>query len=187
MYVLRVNQSTMPLGWITIEEACKQYSLGNVLFELGTAKRTLLGGHNSDGEQSRLEIASIIGCKGKVIQQNGKIPLCNRWLFARDNYTCLYCGNQFRPSQLTLDHIIPRSRGGKKTWMNSATACKRCNVLKGARTPEEANMHLIAVPFKPNMYEQLYLRNNRILDDQKEYLSTQFSSKRDWLGGKLVA
>lgn len=187
MYVLRLNQSTMPLGWITIEEACKQYSLGNVLFELGSVKRTLLGGHNCRGEQSSLEIASIIGCKGKVVQQNGKIPLCNRWLFARDNNTCLYCGNQFRTSQLTLDHIIPRSRGGKKTWMNSATACKRCNVQKGARTPEEASMHLIAVPFKPNMYEQLYLRNNRILDDQMAYLSGQFSSKRDWLGGKLVA
>lgn len=187
MYVLRLNQSTMPLEWITLEEACKQYILGNVLFELGDVKRQLLGGRNRSGAQSRVEVASIIGCKGKVIHQDCKIPLCNRWLFARDNYTCLYCGNHFKSSQLTLDHIVPSSRGGKKTWTNSASACKRCNVVKGARTPEEAHMELIAVPFKPNMYEQLYLSNEHILEDQKDYLSLQFSSKRDWLGENLVA
>ena len=187
MYVLRLNQSTMPLGWITLEEACKQYALGNVLFELGNIKRKFLGGHNHDGEQSTLEVSSIIGCKGKVVNQDSKIPLCNRWLFARDNHTCLYCGNVFKSCDLTLDHIVPRSWGGKKTWTNSATCCRRCNVKKADRTPEEAKMPLIAVPFKPNMYEQLYLRNDRILDDQKDYLSYQFSSKRNWLGETLVA
>ena len=185
MQILKLNQSAMPLEWISVEEACKQYCLGNVLFELGEFKRTLLGGFNLYGEQSSLEVASIIGCRGKVVPHNGQIPLCNRWLFGRDNYTCLYCGKQFKSSQLTLDHIIPRSRGGKKTWMNAATSCKRCNLLKAARTPEEAGMSLIAVPFKPNQYEQLYLKNHRILSDQIDYLSSQFSQKRDWLGDSL--
>ena len=187
MYVLRVNQSALPLGWMSVEEACKQYSLGNVLFELGEVKRTLLGGVNLDGVQSAVQVSSIIGCKGKVIYKNGRIPLCNRWLFARDNHTCLYCGNRFKTSELTLDHIHPRSRGGKKTWTNSATSCKRCNTKKGDKTPEEAGMPLIAVPFEPNMYEQLYLRNNKIIDEQTAYLSRQFSSRRDWLNEELVA
>lgn len=181
MYVLRLNQSSLPQGWITVEEACKQYYLGNVLFELGEFKRTLFGGWNHRGDQSQLAVASIIGCKGKVIHQKSSVPLINRWLFVRDNHTCLYCGNLFAAQFLTFDHIIPKSRGGKRTWTNAATSCKRCNVKKGARTPEEAGMMLKAVPFKPNPYEQLYLRNNKILKDQIDYLSGQFSSKRDWL------
>lgn len=180
MYVLRLNQSSMPLGWISVEEACKHYYLGNVLFELGEIKRTLHGGINQEGKRSHIEISSIIGCKGKVIQQRSTVPLCNRWLFVRDNHTCLYCGKKFSSHHLTFDHIIPRSKGGKKTWTNAATSCRRCNVIKGARTPEEAGMELLAVPFKPNPYEQLYLRNNKILRDQVQYLSTQFSSKRNW-------
>ena len=57
----------------------------------------------------------------------------------RDNYTCQYCGKK---SELTIDHIIPRSRGGKDEWDNVAVACLRCNVSKGARTPKEAGMTL---------------------------------------------
>ncbi|XOV78443.1 MAG: HNH endonuclease [Aestuariibacter sp.] len=186
MYVLRLNQSSMPLGWISIEEACKHYCLGNVLFELGDFKRTLNGGFNNQGLQSHVEIASIIGCKGRVVHKNSTVPLLNRWLFVRDEHTCLYCGKKFPNSQLTFDHIIPRSRGGKRTWTNAATSCKRCNVLKGARTPEEAGMELLAVPFKPNPYEQLFLRNNKILRDQVNYLSGQFSAKRDWLANSII-
>ncbi|MCV2886462.1 HNH endonuclease [Aestuariibacter sp. AA17] len=181
MYILKLNQSAQPVEWISVEEACRQYCLGNVMFELGQSKKLLLGGTNKEGEQSRLNIASIIGCRGKVTRNVGYIPLRNRWLFARDDHTCLYCGRRFKSGQLTMDHIIPRSRGGRKNWTNAATACKRCNVIKGARTPEEAGMALIAVPFKPNQYEQLFLRNHRILPDQVDYLCGQFSPRRNWL------
>ena len=180
MYILKLNQSALPMEWISVEEACKQYCLGNVLFELGEQKRRFLGGMNRKGEQSCLDVSSIIGCKGKVVHKHSHIPLRNRWLFARDDHTCLYCGRRFNSSQLTMDHITPRSRGGRKTWTNAATSCKRCNLLKGARTPEEAGMSLKAVPFKPNQYEQLFLRNHRILQDQVDYLCGQFSQKRDW-------
>jgi len=187
MYVLKLNQSTLPQGWITVQEACKQYALGNVLFEIGEVKHTLLGGINQTGRQSAIAVSSIIGCRGKVVQPSGKLPLCNHWLFVRDNYRCLYCGKSFSEKQLTLDHIMPRSRGGKKTWTNSATACKRCNTAKGARTPEEAGMPLLAVPFKPNLYEQLFLRNHRIISEQAVYLSHQFSAGRRWLPAKGAA
>jgi len=92
----------------------------------------------------------------------------------------MYCGQTFTPKQLTRDHIIPRSRGGKDVWTNVATACQRCNHAKGAKTPEEANMPLLAVPFRPNVYERFYLMNRRILADQMAFLEGHFSHQRNW-------
>ncbi|NVK54469.1 MAG: HNH endonuclease, partial [Alteromonadaceae bacterium] len=158
----------------------RYYAQEKVLFELGHQSRTLLGGWNSQGQRSQLRISSIIACDGQVTQY-GKIALTNRYLFRRDNYLCLYCGNRYRSGQLTRDHIIPRSRGGRNNWQNVATACARCNHQKGAKTPEEAHMPLLAVPFEPNVYERFYLMNRRILADQMDFLSHHFSTKRKWL------
>ncbi|HCV16745.1 HNH endonuclease [Alteromonas oceani] len=180
MLILRLNKAGAPQDWLDIYQAARYYAQNKVLFELGNQHRTLLGGWNREGQQSQLRISSIIACDGKVVQ-NGKIALTNRYLFRRDNYLCLYCGNQFRSGQLTRDHIIPRSRGGKNNWQNVATACARCNHQKGARTPEEANMPLLAVPFAPNLYERFYLMNRRILADQMDFLSHHFSQRRAWL------
>jgi hypothetical protein len=180
MLILRLNKSGMPQTWISKEEAAKCYVQDKVLFELGTDSRVLKGGWNRQGEQSTLSINTIIGCDGKITQDSGKIALCNRYLFRRDANVCLYCGDTFPFQKLTRDHIIPRSRGGKNTWTNSATACKRCNHAKGAKTPEEANMKLLAVPFVPNIYERFFLMNRKILSDQMAFLSSHFSSKRQW-------
>ncbi len=71
-------------------------------------------------------------------------------LFARDGYRCQYC-NQTRPmSQLSLDHVVPRSQGGKTTWENVVCCCTSCNSKKGGRTPVEANMRLLSHPSKPH-------------------------------------
>ena len=72
-----------------------------------------------------------------------------RNLFARDASRCQYCGRRFPTSELSLDHIVPRSRGGLSTWANVVCACTRCNVRKGGRLPKEAHMKLIRKPFKP--------------------------------------
>jgi 5-methylcytosine-specific restriction endonuclease McrA len=72
-----------------------------------------------------------------------------RNIFARDNNTCQYCGRRFPTSELSLDHVIPRSRGGESTWENVVCACLECNVRKGGRTPKEAGMTLIRKPEKP--------------------------------------
>jgi 5-methylcytosine-specific restriction endonuclease McrA len=63
-----------------------------------------------------------------------------RNIFLRDNYSCAYCQKQLSTEELSIDHILPKSRGGKDTWENLITACKECNCLKGDRTPEEAKM-----------------------------------------------
>ena len=68
--------------------------------------------------------------------------LSRKNILLRDRHTCQYCSQIFSPIELTLDHVIPRSRGGKSSWENLVTCCRRCNNCKGDRLPEEANMLL---------------------------------------------
>jgi 5-methylcytosine-specific restriction endonuclease McrA len=82
------------------------------------------------------------------------IALSRHNLMKRDQYQCQYCGSN---RNLTLDHLMPRSRGGKSTWTNLATACVRCNTRKGDRTPEEAGLTLKQQPKKPSLVAFLRL------------------------------
>lgn len=77
-------------------------------------------------------------------------------IFLRDNNTCQYCGRKLPKHELTIDHVIPRSRGGKTTWENVVLCCIRCNRKKGGRTPQEAGMRLIKKPEKPR-WSPLYM------------------------------
>lgn len=70
-------------------------------------------------------------------------------VYLRDRHQCQYCGKKCGPRELTLDHVIPRSRGGKTTWKNVVTACVDCNRRKGRATPEQAGMPLRTVPTRP--------------------------------------
>ncbi|MBI2193384.1 MAG: HNH endonuclease [Planctomycetes bacterium] len=72
-----------------------------------------------------------------------------RNIYARDEGHCQYCGKKFPTSELTLDHVVPRSLGGATTWENIVCACVRCNVKKGGRRPEQAGMRLVRMPRKP--------------------------------------
>lgn len=78
------------------------------------------------------------------------VKLNRRNLFARDANRCQYCGHRFPTSELSLDHIVPRSQGGVNSWENIVCACVRCNVRKGGRTPDQAGMHLITQPKRPH-------------------------------------
>lgn len=72
-----------------------------------------------------------------------------RNIYARDRNHCQYCGKRFPLPELSLDHVVPRSLGGKATWDNVVCCCVACNVRKGGRTPRQANMELITIPVKP--------------------------------------
>ena len=72
-----------------------------------------------------------------------------RNIFARDGSRCQYCGRRFPSSELSLDHVVPRSQGGLSTWANVVCSCTQCNARKGGRRPREAGMKLIRKPFKP--------------------------------------
>jgi 5-methylcytosine-specific restriction endonuclease McrA len=86
-------------------------------------------------------------------------------IYARDRSRCQYCGRQFARVELNLDHVVPRSKGGKSTWENVVCSCHRCNRLKGGRTPAEAGMRLIRLPFRPEwtpfMAETYSLRRHK--------------------------
>jgi len=78
-----------------------------------------------------------------------EVKFNRRNIFARDKNRCQYCGKRQRTSELSLDHIIPKSVGGKSVWENIVCACAKCNVKKGGRTPRQASMTLIRKPVRP--------------------------------------
>ncbi len=77
------------------------------------------------------------------------VPFTRSNIYARDEFTCQYCGGEFESEDLTFDHVIPSAQGGRRTWDNIVTACIECNRKKGARTPQEAGLTLIRTPHKP--------------------------------------
>ena len=81
-------------------------------------------------------------------------------VFIRDQYACQYCHEDFPPSLLTLDHVVPRSRGGATVWENVATACKKCNTKKGNQTPYEARMFTKRSPKAPSILTYLHLNRH---------------------------
>ncbi|ODS24044.1 restriction endonuclease [Candidatus Endobugula sertula] len=180
--VLRLNPSGMPMHWLLVEAATTLYSKKLVLWEMGEQGALMRGGYNRDGERSMLDISPVIATKGHGKSMKVR-SFSNAMLFRRDNYVCLYCGQIFFAQELTRDHVVPRAQGGADSWTNVVAACKRCNHAKGNRTPEQANMLLLAVPFTPNPFEYLYLTNRHIIADQMDYLTKQFSSQRKWKSG----
>lgn len=179
--VLRLNISGMPTSWISREEAAGLYVKKLVVWEIGESELVLRGGKNrATGYQSILAMKSIIATKGVAHGQKNLSSFNNRMLFRRDNYMCMYCGMSFCHTYLTRDHIIPRAQGGKDIWENVVAACKSCNNVKADRTPEQAGMPLLAIPFKPNIFETMYLAQHKVLADQMDYLKSQFSGFRSW-------
>lgn len=98
--------------------------------------------------------------------------LSRKNILLRDHNTCQYCGHVYPPHDLTLDHVVPRSRGGDSTWDNLVTCCKRCNNHKGDRTPEEARLHLKKKPqsFSLHVNRQIIRYIGRTDDTWRKYL-----------------
>ena len=82
-------------------------------------------------------------------------------IYARDKYRCQYCSQKLPISELTYDHVIPRSKGGKTAWDNIVAACAACNRRKGNRTPEQAHMRLLTRPTRPKWVPVMMVRVNR--------------------------
>ncbi|MDP5120969.1 MAG: HNH endonuclease [Spirosomaceae bacterium] len=106
---------------------------------------------SSDGNMLRTvntnyPMPSVIRLNKYVSVPYKGVVLTRQNIFKRDNNSCCYCGSK---KDLTLDHVMPKSRGGKTSWTNLATACRRCNTKKGNSTPEEAQMPLSVKPFRP--------------------------------------
>jgi hypothetical protein len=178
--VLRTDISGMPLEWIGYQEAVRLITLDQVSYALGETLYAIRGGINAaSGMRSRIEVNAIIATHGQhphkhLFASSYVPPLSNKALFRRDQGLCLYCGQQFPNYQLSRDHVKPLSQGGQDIWTNVVTACKRCNNHKAGRTPEQAGIQLLAIPFSPTHAEYVYLQGRRILADQMDFLLAHF-------------
>jgi 5-methylcytosine-specific restriction endonuclease McrA len=179
--ILRLDIAGTPLRWVPWQDAVCLYSRGLVAWTAGDNEFTFRGGlSRQTGGRSSVTVHSIIAIKrskrGKFVQRNTP-PLNNHELFRRDGSMCMYCGDRHDVLQLTRDHVVPISKGGRDIWSNVVTACRSCNTRKGNRSPERASMPLLAVPYVPNWAEFLALSNRKILADQMEFLRSQFNRK----------
>jgi len=96
-----------------------------------------------------MKLPSVISLKNYV--QVSRKPAFTRFnVFLRDRFSCQYCTAPFPPQELTFDHVVPRSRGGRTEWTNVVTACGICNLRKGNKSVKEAHMHLLKKPEQPN-------------------------------------
>lgn len=172
--ILATDKGGMPFRWIDYEKAAFYYAKDLVAWDYGDDFR-LHGGINALTQtQSTMDIKTIVAIKGFSLGKHaGKIKgitLTNRALYARDQNVCAYCGNDFTAKDLSRDHVMPTSRGGKDIWTNVVTSCKPCNNKKDDRTLKESGMTLLYVPYKPCRSQHLILQNKRILADQMDFL-----------------
>ena len=178
--ILRTDVAGMPLEWVDYRDAVRLYHTLQVAYECGRPLMRLHGGiRATTGERSIIEISSIIATRGapqiSILRSEDYAPPLNNFaLFKRDGFLCLYCGDRFLATDLSRDHVTPISQGGSDIWTNVVTACRRCNHHKAGRTPEQAGLQLLAVPFTPTYAEYIYLKGRRVLADQMEYLLAHF-------------
>jgi 5-methylcytosine-specific restriction endonuclease McrA len=178
--ILRTDASGMPLEWIDFREVVRLHCLGLVAYAWGSPLFELRGGINARTRQrSTIEVNSIVATRGprhavEKLRAGYLPPLNNPALFRRDDHLCLYCGEHFPARRLSRDHVRPLSRGGKDHWSNVVTACLRCNGHKAGRTPEQAGMELLAIPFVPTHAEYIFLQGRNVLADQMAFLRAHF-------------
>jgi hypothetical protein len=170
--ILQLDSQGMPNKWITWQTAVTYHAKNLVAWELGKVETVVHGGTSAKtGEQTIVVTSSIMAVKGSVGKRKHRVPaLNNRELFRRDHHMCAYCGIVLSDAKLTRDHIIPTSQYGEDTWKNCVTACAKCNQKKDDKTPEQAHMNLLYVPYTPSRAEHLILANRNILADQMEFL-----------------
>jgi len=96
-----------------------------------------------------IKLPSVVRLLKMIKWTKRPVKFSRQNIYIRDNYRCQYCGKKLSPEELTYDHVIPKSKGGKTVWENIVTCCPSCNRKKGGRTPEEAGMRLLKKPTRP--------------------------------------
>jgi 5-methylcytosine-specific restriction endonuclease McrA len=166
-----------------MQRAARYYASGKVVTELGDNLFGMAGGlQEATGLRSELITSSILMIRGRhrIPFGHAHVGLTKHRLFARDRHICAYCGGHFPELELTVEHILPVSRGGRHEWTNVVTACRSCNTRKGNRRPEEARMPLLYVPYAVCRNEGFILSNRRILADQMAFLQASLPRHSRW-------
>lgn len=97
------------------------------------------------------EVPAVVALKR--YRKRKRVAFTRYNVFVRDQFTCQYCGERFTSRELTFDHVVPRSRGGKSSWTNIVACCQKHNLQKGNRSPREAGLRLIRPAFEPSPFE----------------------------------
>jgi 5-methylcytosine-specific restriction endonuclease McrA len=182
--VLTVDMAGLPQAWVELEDAITYHAKQMVAWSVGREVREFRGGWQKNGVRSRIATRSILAIKGSGAGAHSPAPgLTNQMLFVRDRQVCAYCGGRFLVRELSRDHVIPVSRGGRDSWTNAVTACRNCNTRKGGRSPEQAGMPLLYVPYAVCRNEGFILSNRRILADQMSFLQASLPKYSRWAHG----
>jgi len=184
--ILIVDSHGQPVRWAALTRAARYYASGKVVTDLGENLFSMSGGYQeSSGLRSEFVTSSIVMIRGRhrLPVHHAHVGLTKHRLFARDRNVCAYCGGQFVEADLTVEHIVPVSRGGRHEWTNVVTACRSCNTRKGNRRPEEAHMPLLFVPYAVCRNEGFILSNRRILADQMAFLQATLPKHSRWAHG----
>jgi 5-methylcytosine-specific restriction endonuclease McrA len=160
---LKLDSSFRPIEVIDAVEALVLCLIGKAQ-TIETYEKVI----NSVNESFKLPC--VIALKRIVKFRYQILPCHRRNIIWRDQSQCQYCANYFMADKLTIDHIFPRSRGGKNEWLNLVTACKKCNQKKGNKTPSEADMPLIKKPSVPKSDIFKNISKNQIMPRWKYYL-----------------
>lgn len=176
-HVLQLDLQGTPQAWISLEQAALHVATGSVAWVDGDGPLAVLrGGFNVARQcQSLIEVHPIVALRGASrINLHGIVPgITKLKLFRRDRHTCAYCGEVLGDRDLQCEHIQPESRGGTWSWMNLVSACSHCNGRKADRTPEEAGMPLLYLPYVPSRFENFLLEGRRIRADVHEWLAAR--------------
>jgi 5-methylcytosine-specific restriction endonuclease McrA len=181
--ILIIDAQGLPVRWAHLMRAARYYAAGKVLTDLGENLFSMTGGlQEISGARSEFITSSIVMIRGRhrIPLGHAHVGLTKHRLFARDRHMCAYCGDHYPESELTVEHIVPVSRGGQHTWTNVVTACRSCNTRKGNRRPEEARMPLLYVPYAVCRNEGFILSNRRILADQMLFLQASLPKHSRW-------
>ena len=143
--VLVLNADYTPLNVTSVFKGFNLVNRGKAEI-LKSSDRPILAGHNT------FVRPLIIRLLNYVRYRIGKLKINRNRLFRRDNHQCAYCGNK---RNLTIDHIMPKSRGGHNSWTNLITCCSGCNKQKGDKTPEEAGMKLLFKAYEPSIFSEV--------------------------------
>jgi 5-methylcytosine-specific restriction endonuclease McrA len=108
----------------------------------------------------------------KIRRRFDYVPFSRANIYARDDHRCQYCRETFPTNELTFDHVVPVAQGGRKDWENIVTCCVNCNRTKGGRTPDEAGMHLLRMPRRPESVPaiQITIRLKNAPESWRDYL-----------------
>ena len=159
--VLVLNQNYQPLNVCNVRRAVS-------LLGRGRAETLEQSGSYLHSAYALLAEPAVIRLDYLVKRPLHRRRLSRREVFARDHYQCQYCGVHTRA--LTLDHVIPRSRGGLHAWSNVVSACDACNHRKAGRTPREAEMKLLRKPREPRPNPYALFHNGSVMDSWRPFL-----------------